>query len=193
MRSSLIGLASVAALALAGCSSEPADTAAADAPAADQAMAGDDAAAPAADAAAPTTAQGFVDAAAASDTFEIESSRLARTMSKNADVKAFADMMVTDHTASSTELTATAAKATPPVTVAPKLNPEQQATLDSLKAAGANFDAAYVQAQVAGHEKALAMLQGYAASGDSEPLKTFAAKLAPKVSQHLDKARTLAK
>ena len=206
MRSSLIGLASVAALALAGCGSKAADTdaadntAAADTAASDTmaadagAGAGTDAAPPAAaDAAMPTNAQGFADAAAASDMFEIESSKLAKTKAKNADVKSFAEMMIKDHTASSAELKTTAAKATPPVTVAPKLMADQQALLDSLKAADADFDSKYAAAQVTAHQKALALLQGYAASGDSEPLKGFAGKLAPKVSQHLDKARTLPK
>ena len=148
------------------------------------AMAGDTAAMP-------TTAQGFADAAAASDMFEIESSRLAQTMAKNQAVKDFASMLVTEHTKSTTELKAAAGKATPAVTPAPKMTPQQQSDLDALKNAGANFDTLYAQKQVPAHEKALALLQGYAANGDSEPLKAFATKTAPVVEKHLAAARKL--
>ena len=139
----------------------------------------------------PATAQAFVDAAGASDMFEIESSKLARTMGKDPGVKSFAEMMVTDHTHSTADLKAAAAKASPAPTVAPKLTPEQQADLDALKGAGDNFDKLYAEKQVAGHEKALAMLKAYAASGDAAPLKDFASKSVPIVSGHLDKAKQL--
>jgi putative membrane protein len=46
---------------------------------------------------------------------------------------------------------------------------------------------------VAGHEKALALLQGYSVGGDVVPLKEFASATAPVVQQHLDKARSLQK
>src|SRR5437868_14572911 len=49
---------------------------------------------------APTTAQGFVNAAAASDKFEIESSKLAATAASSAAVKRFATQMISAHTAS---------------------------------------------------------------------------------------------
>lgn len=147
----------------------------------------------AADATAPMTAQSFVDAAAASDMFEIESSKLAQKMGKSAKVKDFAAMMIKDHTKSSSELKSAAGKATPAVTVAPKLTAEQQSDLDELKGATANFDVMYAQKQAAAHEKALTMLQSYAASGDAAPLKDFAGKTAPVVSGHLEKARDLAK
>lgn len=185
------------ALALAGCNSRTNDNATpsateeaaadampADAGATDAAMAGD--------ATAPMTAQAFVDAAAASDMFELESSKLADKTSKDTNVRAFAAMMIKDHTKSSADLKAAAAKATPAVTVAPKLTAEQQADLDALKAAsGDAFDKLYGQKQAAGHEKALAMLQSYAASGDAPALKDFAGKTAPVVSGHLDRAKKL--
>lgn len=151
------------------------------------AMAGDAAAT------APTSAQGFADMAAASDQFEIESSKLAKTMAKTPAVKEFAAMMVTDHTKSSAELKAAAGKATPAVTPAPKLTAQQQSDLDSLKSAGANFDTLYASKQVAAHQQALSLLQSYAASGDTESLKAFASKTAPTVQKHLEKAQTLAK
>jgi putative membrane protein len=145
------------------------------------------------DASMPMTAQAFADAAAASDTFELESSRLAQKMGKSAAVKDFAAMMIKDHAKSTADLKAAASKASPAVTPAPKMTAEQQSDLDALKAATGNFDQVYAQKQVAAHEKALAMLQGYASGGDAASLKDFASKTAPVVSGHLDKARSLSK
>ena len=180
-------LTAVAALALVGCDSTP-DQSAEEEAAATTAV---DTSTGAPDMATPANAQAFVDAAAASDLFEVESSKLAQTMAKDGAVKDFAAMMVKDHTKSSEDLKAAAAKASPPPSVAPKLTAAQQADLDALKGAGGNFDRLYAQKQVAGHEQALAMLRGYADGGDSAPLKDFAGKAVPVVSGHLDAARKL--
>ena len=48
----------------------------------------------------PLTAQGFANAAAASDNFEISSSKLAASQASSAAVKKFAEQMITAHTAS---------------------------------------------------------------------------------------------
>ena len=142
------------------------------------------------DAATPTTAQAFVDMASASDMYEVEAGKLAKQMGKGQAVKDFGAMMVTDHTKSTTELKIAAGKADG-VTVNPKLTAKQQSDLDALKNAGENFDATYKQQQVAAHEMALSMLQGYAQSGDNADLKAFASKTAPVVEGHLTKARNL--
>ena len=66
--------------------------------------------------------------------------------------------------------------------------------LDALKAAGPEqFDALYLSQQIPAHEQALAMLQGYAQSGDVAALKDHAAKTAPVVQKHLDRARELSR
>jgi putative membrane protein len=143
-----------------------------------------------ADAAMPADAQGFVDMASASDMYEVEAGKLAQSMGKSQAIKDFGAMMEKDHTKSTSDLKAAAARATG-VMVAPKLTAKQQSDLDALKGAGDNFDATYKQQQVAAHEAALAMLQNYAQSGDAAALKDFAAKTAPVVQGHLDHARKL--
>src|SRR3954452_3753597 len=144
------------------------------------------------DATAPLTAQGFVNAAAASDKFEIESSKLAATAGQSAAVKSFATKMISAHTGLTAKLKATVASMSPPLTPDDTLTAEQQATLDSLKAkTGADFDTAYAAAQVDAHQKALDALNGYAASGDNEALKTFASGLVPTVTAHLNMAKGL--
>lgn len=145
-----------------------------------------------ADATAASPAQSFADAAAASDAFEIETSRLAAEKASSAKIKAFAQEMIKAHTDSTAKLTTAAAAATPPVTPAPQLNPMQQQTLDSLRTkSGADFDTAYKQAQVDAHQATLDALKVYSASGDSPSLKAFAGELVPVVTAHLNRAKGL--
>lgn len=145
-------------------------------------------------AATPTTAAEFSNMAAASDAYEIQSSQMAATKAGAAGVKSFAAMLVRDHQKSTADLKAAAGKASPAVMPAPTLNAEQQANLDALKAAanGADFDRLYLAQQVPAHEKALAMLQGYATGGDTPAIKDFASKTAPAVQKHLEEARKMA-
>lgn len=138
------------------------------------------------DAAMPMTGQQFADTAAASDMFELESSKLAQEKATAAPVKEFAAMMIKDHTTSTANLKAAAAKADPAITPKPAMNAEQTANLEALRAAsGAEFDTLYKQQQVMAHQKALAALQGYANGGDVPSLKTFASETAPIVEGHL--------
>jgi putative membrane protein len=141
---------------------------------------------------APLTAQGFVNAAAASDKFEIESSKLAASQASSAAVKSFATKMISAHTASTAKLKSTVAGMSPALTPDDTLRPDQQTTLDSLKGKkGADFDTAYASAQVDAHQKALDALNGYAASGDNPTLKSFASGLIPTVTAHLNMAKGL--
>jgi putative membrane protein len=157
---------------------------------ADLNMTGNEAAASTAPA--PTTARGFVNAAAASDKFEIESSRLAASAASSAAVKKFATQMISAHTASTAKLKSTLAGMSPPLTPDDTLTPDQQQKLDSLKGLnGAAFDSAYASAQTEAHQKTLDTLKAYSASGDNATLKTFANGLVPTVTAHLNMAKGL--
>jgi len=182
-------IATTALLALAGCGKKqdatPADTT------------NSVAAANQLDAATPTPAavsasQSFVNTAAASDAFEIESSKLALTNGSSASVKSYARKMIEAHTASTAKLKATTATLSPALTPDPALNAEQQQTIDQLKSLnGAAFDQAYIAAQAAGHQQTLDALKAYAATGDVPQLKTFANGLVPTVAAHLNMAKGL--
>ncbi|MDR6113873.1 MULTISPECIES: DUF4142 domain-containing protein [unclassified Sphingomonas] len=182
-------IATTALLALAGCGKKqdatPADTT------------NSVAAANQLDAATPTPAavsasQSFVNTAAASDAFEIESSKLALTNGSSASVKSYARKMIEAHTASTAKLKATTATLSPALTPDPALNAEQQQTIDQLKSLnGAAFDQAYIAAQAAGHQQTLDALKAYAATGDVPQLKTFANGLIPTVAAHLNMAKGL--
>jgi putative membrane protein len=141
---------------------------------------------------APMTAQGFANAAAASDNFEISSSKLAATSATSAAVKSFAAKMIAAHTGSTAKLKATASGLSPAITPDDTLSPAQQQSLDSLKGLnGAAFDTAYASAQVDAHQKTLDALKGYASGGDNAQLKTFANGLIPTVTAHLNMAKGL--
>ncbi|GAA0314612.1 hypothetical protein GCM10009087_26290 [Sphingomonas oligophenolica] len=140
----------------------------------------------------PSQGQTFANAAAASDAFEIATSNAALSTSHSAAVKAFAGKMVTAHTGSTAKLKTAAAAASPAITPDATLTPDQQQTLDALKAkTGADFDQAYIAAQIDGHQKTLDALKAYAASGDVPQLKTFATSLVPTVTAHLNMAKGL--
>jgi putative membrane protein len=195
-------LASVAtaALLLAACGSNESSTA--DTAATDNVATGDvlpmdanvaDANSSAA-AAVPVTGQAFADAAAASDAFEIQTSQLVQSKGVSADVKNFAAEMIKAHTDSTAKIKAAAAKASPAITPVPTLTDEQKSKLDSLsKLSGADLDRQYATDQVAAHEKTLAAMQAYAASGDVPSLQAAAGEIAPVVQGHLEMAKALPK
>jgi putative membrane protein len=130
------------------------------------------------------TAQDFVDKAAASGSFEVESSQLALRMSKDPDVKKFADTMVADHGKANAELEVLAKEQG--LTVPAKLDPEHAALIEELEKAGAQFDAPYIKAQLNGHAEAVKMFQQYADGGDNKELQTFAVKALPTLRMHFD-------
>lgn len=142
---------------------------------------------------APASAQDYATQAAAADQFEIESSKLAADQAEDAKIKAFAKMLVADHTKSSNELKTIAASLKPALTVTPTLRPDMQSKLDALKdVKGADFDRLYATQQVAAHQEALALHQGFASAGQDAQLKTFASKTADVVQKHLTEAQGLA-
>lgn len=187
MKHSVYLIASVAALALAGCkkSETPAnDVAASSSAAADTSIPGP--------AASVTPDQAFADDAAASDAFEIQTSQLAASKAKSAKVKTFAEAMIKAHTQSTAKLKTAAAAASPAITPQPQLTPMQQQTLEALTAqSGAEFDTAYKQAQAEAHQMTLDKLKAYSASGAQAPLKAFATEMVPVVTGHLNMAKGL--
>ena len=133
----------------------------------------------------------FVSNASQSDMYEVQAAQIAQTRSKNADVKAFAKNMASAHTAMMNEMQplVMAANEKP----ADKLDERRQGFIDNLKSiSDANFDKTYIDQQVAAHGEALTLMQGYAdATGGDAGLKAGAAKAAPKVQMHLDKAKAI--
>jgi putative membrane protein len=191
-RNLLIVGAACAALSLAACQKKTNETQGAATPA-------EQAATPSANPAAtvPTpsneaTAADFVPKAAASDMFEIQAGQLAEKRATNPDVKAFAAMMVRDHTKSSAALKKAIADSGQNITLPTALPSDKQTALNDLTNADVQaFDRRYMEGQVDAHQQALNLLQRYAQDGDVPAIKAWAAATAPTVQQHYDRARAI--
>ncbi len=142
--------------------------------------------------AAPSTAT-FVPTLAVANLFEIESSRLAISRSQSDEIKSFARRMVTDHEAAGDKFRKALTDAGIPVPPE-KLDARHQAIMDKLKAAdGADFDRAYLEAQLSAHVEAVDLVGGYAKNGDTPRLKALAADILPSLEGHLTHVKKLRK
>ena len=139
------------------------------------------------------SSQDFLREAARSDRFEIEEGRVAQKMAKSAEVKSFASRMIRDHTNSSAQLKAAAARAHIAMPPPPPLSPAQQQMLSKTQgmAKMGGFDADYINDQVMAHQQALTLLSNYAAHGSSAELRAAAGKIVPVVRSHLSMAQAM--
>jgi len=137
---------------------------------------------------------------------EVKLGEMASQRAQNADVKAFGRMMVQDHTKANEELKQMASKHDIQPPVAPEGDQADEANKLSEKK-GAEFDKAYMDKMVDDHQKTLNALEDRLdKSGDDKnpqytPKKTddpfdselnqWAAKTAPTVQKHLDRAKQI--
>lgn len=143
------------------------------------------------DAMSPLRAPGYLQMAASSDMFEMESSRLALQNSGNQAVRGFAQMMINDHSRTTAELTSAAQQIgiQPPP---PQLLPHHAEMLDRLRAAPpGEFDRVYKREQVMAHEEALMLHRNFADRGDAAALRAVAARAVPIVDMHYRQAQQL--
>lgn len=136
------------------------------------------------------TAQGFVDDASAAGVGEIAAGKLAQEKGVAPDVKAFADMMVKDHTEANEKLKTIAQSKKLEVSADPTVGDKvKQLILDQRDE---SFDLAYANNQVEAHKKAVELFEEEAKNGQDPELKAFAAQTLPKLKEHLVKAKELA-
>jgi putative membrane protein len=125
---------------------------------------------------------------------DIDAGKLAADMSTNADVKKFAQQMVTDHTGVNKQATALVTR----LKVKPEDNPTSQslesggeknvANLKTLK--GAAFDRAYMDNEVAYHQQVLdAVDKVLIPSAQNAELKALLVKVRPAFVAHLEHAK----
>jgi len=137
------------------------------------------------------TGKQFIAKAGASDLWERKEAAI-MTTSTNGDIAGFARQMTIDHT-KSTEMVKAAAKADGIAAAPPMLTAKQKGDLAALSASkGAARDSLYVTQQKAAHADALALMQGYAASGSAKHLKETAGQIAPVVQSHIDMLNKMA-
>jgi putative membrane protein len=134
------------------------------------------------------TSAEYVQRAAMSDMFEIESGNLALERGNAEDIRSFAQMMVADHTASSRDLRAALERSGVRANMPASLDAEHQAKMNRLRTLeGADFDREYMSQQLTGHRDALALHQGYSQNGDDEALRQFAQQAVPVVQRHYER------
>jgi putative membrane protein len=123
---------------------------------------------------------------------EIEQAKVARAKSKNKDVLSFASMMI-EHHGQAQKQQAALKETAEPSPVATQLKDDAQKTLTQLNQAdGTDFDRAYLDAQIEGHQKALDTLKTQLLPSAKAPeLTRYLRALQPKIEQHLTRARAL--
>lgn len=140
----------------------------------------------------PSATKHFIDKAAVSNKFEIDTSGLALKYGKSADVKTFAQQMIDEHKKAGSDFKASLAQANiePP---ADTLDVSHTAKYAKLRVftTEQGFDSAYVDAQLQAHEDAVATFKDYAANGPTPELKSFAEKTLPTLEHHLEMVKTL--
>jgi putative membrane protein len=136
-----------------------------------------------------TTAAQFVPMATSSNTFEIESSRLALRRSRDPEVRRFAQQMIRDHNMAGRRMM-TAARRSGMTAPAPMLNAKHEGMLATVNSAQ-DFDTAYVTAQLAAHQEAVALFSSYASNGDNAQLVEFAKMTLPTLQMHLEHVQDL--
>jgi len=128
------------------------------------------------------------------DSIDIKNGLVAKKMAKNAQVKAFAQQMITDHTSVNKKATDLATK----LSLTPEENETSRqlvsnadATRDAIKAkTGANFDKAYIDNDVAYHEAVLDMLdKTLIPNAQNADLKSLLESVKPAFQAHLDHAK----
>ena len=138
------------------------------------------------------TDQEFVDFAAQTDMLEAHLGQMAADKADRQDVKDYAQMLVTDHTADYKQLSDLATKAG--LTVPKGLDAAHDkmiAPFEKLK--GGAFEMHYLTEMIAGHTKAIATYKHEAADAQNADLKAYANQALPTLEKHLDGAKDLSK
>ena len=134
----------------------------------------------------------FATAAANGGMAEVAVGQLAGEKAMNAKVKAFASMMVTDHSKVNEELMAIAKAKNITLPSAPD-EEHQKKKADLAAKTGADFDKAYVDAMIDGHKKTISLFEDAAKNCKDADLKAFAEKTLPTIKGHLTEIESIKK
>lgn len=139
----------------------------------------------------PISNQEFVTQATQGNLAEIELGQLAQKRAASAEVKQYAQQMITDHTQAQNQLKQLAAqkKLTIPQSVGEQ---NKQVAANLSKLSGADFDRAYMNQMVQDHQKTVSLFQREAEQGQDPDLQAFASTKLPTLQQHLQQAQSLA-
>ena len=139
------------------------------------------------------TASEFVQLAANSGYFEVESSRLAADKATRDPVRNFAARMIQDHTTVNQQLASLARAQGIEPPMAPNAAQQQKiAAMQSLS--GAAFERTYMTEQVAAHQEAVRLFEtaNMSDAPDMQPMRPLLARALPVLREHLMMAQSLA-
>lgn len=137
-------------------------------------------------------------AAVTANQIDIDAARIAKGISKNAEVLRFADLMIKDHEATIKESNALTKK----LNIMPAFNDVTQKLIedaeDSKKSfiskTGADFDKAYIDNEVKMHKKVINMVENdLIPQAQNAELKEMLQKKLPTLREHLQQAENLQK
>jgi putative membrane protein len=121
---------------------------------------------------------------------EVDLGKLAAQRGSNADVKAFAQRMVSDHDTANSKLAGVAkASGTPLRTDWDTDHSVVRSQLDKMR--GSAFDVAYMRAQIEEHQKTAQLLEWEIGSGEDPRIRQYAMSVLPTVLDHLEMAQGL--
>lgn len=121
---------------------------------------------------------------------EVTLGLVAGTRTADEPVRRFAERMVRDHGALQLLLMDAAHRAQ--VTLPDQLDPKHQQLVTDLRAkSGAQFETAFVDAMIKGHETAVQKLEQAQATHPAGPIKDYAALALSVIKEHLQQARRL--
>ncbi|MDC7788709.1 DUF4142 domain-containing protein [Rhodoplanes sp. TEM] len=130
----------------------------------------------------------FVQRAAVSNLFEIQSSRLADTKARNEQVRQFAQRMIEEHGQAGQRLRSAAQNQSIP----DALDQQHTQMIQELQnASGSGFDRRYVDMQVKAHEQAVSLYESFVRGGEEGQLQQFARQTLPTLRDHLQSARQI--
>jgi putative membrane protein len=134
----------------------------------------------------------FIRKVAEASTNEVALSQLADSRASSRDVKAFAQMMITDHTQANSDLGELAKAKGIDIS-----KPVDSGKLDNLSdlstKSGGDFDKAYSKLMVTAHGGAVDLFKAEAATGTDPDVVAFAKKYVGTLSMHLEHALALDK
>lgn len=133
----------------------------------------------------------FVEKAAVAGQFEVRASELAMTRASDPAIRAFAEMMVRDHTALAQKLKSLATSKRIPVPTA--LDAEHAQKLETLRSAASPkaFDEAYADAMEDGHDRSVSLFEKAAEDAGDADLRAFAKSSVATLRQHSEAAEKL--
>lgn len=139
-----------------------------------------------------STDEKFIKETAADGMAEVKIAGLATKKAERADVKEYAQMLVTDHSAANKELDAVAKHKG--VDVSAVIEPASAKDFQSLeKYSGKDFDNEFLKMMEANHKKCVSSFESQQKKGKDGELKEFVDKTLPVIKGHLDKVQALRK